>query len=178
MAGFGNLENPYVENPFAGWIINVHWPSGGGHVIGGTCSGTFGLATGLGPFSAILGICNGETGEVFVSESISLESGERTTVSLIASGVLANGEGVALTPYFNVTAGTGFGINGVFYAGNGSFSLVGSSISNTGDLSPFGQFVNVSGPGNWRCEMTFTPYAGPPFTSGIPGAISVVLSPP
>lgn len=27
MAGFGNLSNPYVENPYAGWIIKVHWRS-------------------------------------------------------------------------------------------------------------------------------------------------------
>jgi hypothetical protein len=176
--GFGNLATPYVENPYAGWIINVHWHSPGSHVIGGTCSGAFGLSTGLGSFSALLGICNGETGEVFVTESVSLGAGERATVTLSASGSLANGEGVALTPYFNVTAGTGFGISGIFYAGNGSFSLIGSAVSNSGDLSPFGQFVNVSGPGNWTCSMTFKPYAGPPFTSGIPGTISVVLSPP
>lgn len=26
--GFGNLETPYVENPFAGWITKVHWRKG------------------------------------------------------------------------------------------------------------------------------------------------------
>lgn len=37
MAGFGSLAKPYVENPFAGRITNVHWRNRGD---GGLLSGT------------------------------------------------------------------------------------------------------------------------------------------
>lgn len=39
--GFGSFSNPYRENPFAGRIVNVHWPQGTGstdtmEVVNGT----------------------------------------------------------------------------------------------------------------------------------------------
>src|SRR4051812_35918862 len=34
--GFGNLATPYVENPFAGWIFNVHWKNRSAECIGET----------------------------------------------------------------------------------------------------------------------------------------------
>lgn len=47
--GFGNLATPYVENPLAGWIINVHWrsPGTGTYLFEGTGDTTEIVRTGI-----------------------------------------------------------------------------------------------------------------------------------
>src|SRR4051812_40935168 len=108
--GFGSLENPYVENPFAGRIIDVHWrtPS---TPIGGTCEGNIGFIIGFGTWTGTIGIIDWATGTIYASFPISLTdpggfAEARSSFSVSASGALALGQGVGLTAFVN-----GSGVN-------------------------------------------------------------------
>lgn len=176
MAGFGSLTNPYVENPFANRIINVHWRTGGSHAVGGTCVGFIGLNTGFGPWSGSVGIIDYETGEIYGSFDINIDSpvGSPMTVSfdVSAGGTLLSGQGAAITAFINAS-GT-FVDSGLIYPDHPS-AWVTSAISNSGDLSPFGQLCGVDGPSHWTAEFVGTARGGG--TAGLSGTITVIKTP-
>lgn len=181
MSDIGSPQNPYVENPFAGVITNVHWKNKT-RELAGTCVGNVVFAIGNGGFRALVGLCNPDDGTVFAATDVTVANGDAETVSVSASGTLTASQNIGVAPWFNITADSGLAMSGIFYFNHPpGTAFDGGSISNTGDLSPYGQYIVFPGPGRWSADFTVTARAFAPsgagFSSGFNGTISGVLTP-
>jgi len=177
--GIGSPENPYVENPYAGRIVNVHW-SHRQSELSGTCVGEFIFTIGSGGFSMQVGLVDPDSGIVYAATEISVPVGATQSVIVSASGTLTADQNIGIGPWFNVSAFSDLGMSGVFYLDHPpGTAIVGGPISNTGDLSPYAQAVGFPGPGKWSVTLTGTARAYGPATtpSGIRGIIEGVLTP-
>jgi len=177
--GIGSPEDPYVENPYAGRIVNVHW-SHRQSELSGTCVGEVIFTIGQGGFSMQVGLVDPDTGIVYAATEISVPEGSTPSVIVSASGTLTADQNIGIGPWFNVTPFSPFGMSGIFYLDHPpGTAFFGGPISNTGDLSPYGQFVRFPGPGNWSVTLTGVarayPLIGP--ASGIRCIIEGVLTP-
>lgn len=181
MSDIGSLENPYVENPFAGRITNVHWRHRPGEAIGGTSVGGFGASFGNGPFSAMLGILDLLSEGQLSSDYVSVANNEAASAAVRASGTLETGQILRLTPFFDVSSDSPFGTPGLFYTGHPPGWPLGSySISNSGVLFPFfpDAYIEFRGPCTWACTISFVAraFAFGAGISNVTGTIEVVVS--
>ena len=178
MSDIGSLENPYVENPFAGRITNVHWKHRPGEMIGGTVVGLVIFQIGHDGFDAEVGLIDPDRGFIYSTTFVSVAVNEAKTVPVLAGGTLTDLQNIGVAPYFRIMPYTELGISGVYYLDHPpGTAFDGGSISNSGILSPYGQLIMFPGPGTWSVEFTVTARAydirGP--NSHFAGTITGVL---
>jgi hypothetical protein len=177
--GIGSPENPYVENPYAGRIVNVHWSDEGGSELSGTCVGDFVFTIGSGGFSMQVGLVDPDTGIIYAQTDISVPEGGTQSVTVSASGTLTGSNSIGIGPWFNVVADSTLGMSGIFYLDHPpGTAFRGGPISNTGDLNPYSQFVLFPGGGKWSATLTATAKAFglSASQSGIGGIVEGVLT--
>ena len=177
--GIGSLENPYVENPYAGRIVNVHWSRPGQSQLSGTCVGNFTFTIGSGGFAMQVGLVDPDTGIIYAQTEISVPEGSSRSVTVSASGTLTGSNSIGIGPWFNVLPFSSLAMSGIFYLDHPpGTAFHGGPISNTGDLNPYSQFVLFPGAGRWSVTLTATARAfslGTP-QSGISGIVEGVLT--